>query len=481
MSQGGGSFYGFQLAEKVLVAHGLTPRLLGGDHQKLIYDDLSLPEFGVAEGEVSTEYHYTSKRNVNWSMSNEYLRRYLWMRGTYGVRLFFYQALLPDQPGLRIHMQGKKHAKLTPEKGWYDLDIREHKGGLLIQVWAIIHAIEPELCLEPSAEGLIWPGVDGPMTDARANALIATTPVYLDDRFLEKYEQSSFYETVPMKVEQAWCCSPSYGGQWSFTDCVRVGRNLISVPMRELYKPKPDREIVHANMHALDPEKVREFDKKEEHIVSKTGRFVEQLLRLAELLPVLGQHFGEPQDANDIVKISRTELCSNGWHSYPELTRLAQVAPLNMTEQVFLSRCKSIHELWQKIPNAYLRNLVVHAGHTRATVTQKGFGSLKLLQALTNILERLNRDGESLDAFGADAHPDDLSARNTALSPLFINHDLRIADAHHAGEALALLEKLGFDIASTNQGYGRALDHVFDGVISAFEHVNGQLETMLMR
>lgn len=26
----------------------------------------------------------TSKRNVNWSMSNEYLRRYLWMRGNQG-------------------------------------------------------------------------------------------------------------------------------------------------------------------------------------------------------------------------------------------------------------------------------------------------------------------------------------------------------------------------------------------------------------
>lgn len=232
MSQGGGPFYGFQLAEKVLVALGLTPRLLGSDHQKLIYDDLSLPEFGVAEGEVSTEYYYTSKRNVNWTMSNEYLRRYLWMRGAYGTRLFFYQALLPDQPELRIHMQGKKHAKLTPEGGWYDLDIREHKDGLLIQVWAIVHAIEPELCSLPSAEGLTWPGVDDPMTDARANALIDTTPVYLDDRFLEKYEQSSFFETVPFKDEQTWRCSPSYGGQWSFTDCARVGRNLVWVPMQ---------------------------------------------------------------------------------------------------------------------------------------------------------------------------------------------------------------------------------------------------------
>jgi hypothetical protein len=479
MSRGGGSFYGYQLAEKVLVALGLTPRLLGGDHQKLIYDDLSLPEFGIAEGEVSTEYYYTSKRNVNWTMSNEHLRRYLWMRGAYGTRLFFYQALLPDHLELRAHMHGQKHLQLTPEGGWYDLDIREHKGGLLIQVWAIVHAIEPELCQTPSAEGLIWPGVVGPMTNDRANALVHTTPVYLDDRFLEKYEQSTFFDTVPFKDERAWRCSPSYGGQWSFTDCVRVGRNLIWVPMRELYKPKPEREIVHAHAHALTPAKVKEFDKSEEHIVSKVGRYVEQLLRFAELLCVLGQHFGEPQDANDVIWISRAELRANGWHGYPELPRLAQVAPLDMTEQAFLARCKSIHELWQKIPNSYLRNLVVHAGHARATL--KEMGSLRLIQALANVLERLNRDGESRDAFGAGAEPGDLTGRNAALAPLFINNDLRIADAHHAGEALALLEKLEFDIASVNQGYGRALDYVFDGVIGAFAHLNQQLEMMLMR
>jgi hypothetical protein len=479
MSRGGGSYYGYQLAENVLVALGLTPRLLGGEHQKLIYDDLSLPEFGVADGEVSTEYHYTSKRNVNWTMSNEYLRRYLWMRGSYGVRLFYYQSLLPDCQEIRNLMNGERHAKITPDNGWYDLDIREHEGRLLIQVWAIVHAIAPELCAEPSAEGLLWPGVEGPMTDARANALTAITPIYLDDRFLEKYEQSSFYETVPMKVDQAWHCSPSYGGQWSFTDCVRVGRNMIWVPMRELYKPKPDREIVHAHKHVIGPEKAKEFDKDEEHVVAKTGRYVEHLLRLAELLCALGQNLGEPDVANDLVTISRTELRANGWHNYPELSRLAQVAPLDMTEQAFLSRCKSIHELWQKIPNAYLRRLVVHAGHDRGKV--KGFASLRLLQTLTNILERLNRDGESFEAFAAGAEEDDLKTRNAALAPLFINNDLRIADAHHAGEALALLEKLGFDVAAVNQGYGRALDHVFDGVIDSFAHINRQLETFLMR
>lgn len=478
-SQGGGSFYSYHLAEKVWIALGLTPRLLGGDQQKLVYDDLSLPEFGVAEGEVSTEYHYTSKRNVNWSMSNEYLRRYLWMRGAYGARLFFYQTLLPDHPEIRGLMNGEAHVVLKPEGGWYDLDIREHDGQLLIQVWAMVHAVEPDLCPAPSAEELIWPGIEGVMTLGRANALTTMTPVYLDDRFLERYEQSGFFDTVPTKVEQAWFCSPSYLGQWSFTYCIRVGRNMVQVPMRELYKPKPDREILHAHAHVLTPAKVSEFDQAEEHIVSKTDRLVSELLKLGEAFSIIGKYFGGALEPDDIVGISRAEINANGWHHYPELARLAQVAPLDMTEQAFLSRCKNIYELWQKIPNACLRALLVHAGHDRAAI--KGLGSLKLLQALTNVFERLNRDGESLDAFGAEADPADLVARNASLAPLFINNDLRIADAHNAGETLAHLESLGVDIASVNQGYGKALDHVFDTVIAAFSHVNGQAEAVLHR
>ena len=94
-SSGNGSYYSYNLAEKVWMTLGLSPRCLGGDLQQVVYDDLSLPAFGVAEGETSTEYHYSPKRNVRWLMSNEYLRRYLWMHGAYGIRIFFTRPCCP--------------------------------------------------------------------------------------------------------------------------------------------------------------------------------------------------------------------------------------------------------------------------------------------------------------------------------------------------------------------------------------------------
>lgn len=478
-SWGDGSFYGYALAEKVWMSLGLSPRVLGGEQQRIVYDDLSLPEFGVAEGETSTQYYFSAQRDVRWTMSNEYLRRYLWMRGMHGVRVFFYEALLPDGPDLRAVMAGEPHVYLAPAGGWYQLDIREFNGALLIQVWASVAAVTPDLCHEQTADGLAWPGVTGPMTHDRADALVGAEPVYLDDRFLEKYEQSGFFDSTPVNVHGQWHCSPSYLGQWGFTDCVRGGRNLIRVPMRELYKPKPDREIVHAHGYALSAAQVQAFDQAEEHIVAKTERFVAQLLDLGDGLAALGGLLSIQSTAEGFVGLSREELRRNGWLHYPALSRLAQVAPLSMTEQAFLSRCKSIHELWQRVPNGLLRDLVEKSGHARKDI--KDLGSLRLLQALSNILERLNVNGEKVDAFASNPEPGDLTIRNTALAALFVNNDLRIADAHDAGGVLKGLESLGFDTAAVNQGYGRALDHVFDGVIGGLKHFNGELSSFLGR
>ncbi|WP_245495443.1 hypothetical protein [Rhizobium ruizarguesonis] len=478
-SWGDGSFYTYMLAEKVWMALGLSMRALGQEQQRVVFDDMSSPEFGIAEGEVSGTYNYVANRNLHWTMSNEYLRQYLWMRGSWGVRLFYYQSIFPDTPALRRLMNGRKHESVGGRDTWFELDIREHDHGLLVQVWGKVFAASPERCPIQGVDDLDWPGIEGPMTHRRAEGLVERSMIYLDDRFLEKYEQNSFFASTPIKYHGLWLCSPSYGGQWSFTDCVRVGRNLIRVPIRELYKPKPDREILHAYRHALSPKQVANFDLQEEHIVAKVDRLVGQLLILGERLAMLGEEVGTPFDPEDIVKLSRKEIDANGWAGYPELQRLAQVAPVAMTEQAFLARCKSLHELYQRIPNGFLRGLVQRAGHSRKDIGE--IASLKLLQALTNIVERLNADGEQLDAFGSGAGPNDLASRNEKMGALFLNNDLRIADAHHAGGALEALTALGYDIARLNDGYGRAFDHILDKVIVAFDHLNTELKSLLNR
>lgn len=479
-SRGDGSFYTFNLAEKVWMALGLTPRAIGNDQQRIVYDDLALPEFGVAGGEVSSEYYWTASRDVSWTMSNEYLRKYLWMRGMFGVRVFFYEALVDDAPSIRAIMNGQKHIALKPNDGWYELDIREHKNKLLVQLWASVKAVSPELCPERSADGVMWPNVDGPMSHARANALVEVDPVYLDDKFLQRYEQNAFYDTTPVRVFYRWHASPSYRGQWAFTDCVRVGRNLVRVPMRELYKPKPDREILHAREFAKSAAEIANLDLSEEHIVGKVERLLAEILNLGDNVSALGAVVGLNKSAIELTGLSRAEVAANGWLHYPQLRRLAQVAPLEMNQQAFLSRCKSLHEIWQKLPDGFLKSLLERAGCAHADV--KGLGSLKLLQGLLNIVEKLNADMESADAFENHAEPEGWRARNKTMAALFLNNDLRIADAHEAiGECLQTLQDLGFDTANVNQGYGRALDFVVDGVINSLRTVNEAVSGLLQR
>jgi hypothetical protein len=480
-SWGDGSFYTFALAEKVWMTLGLTPRCLGNDVQKIVYDAPCEPEFDVVDGEISSEYHYNLKRNVSWKMSNEYLRRYLWLRGARGVRVFFYQAQLEDSRQLREVMNGQPHIVLKPDEGtqWYELDLREHKGGILLQLWASVEAVTPERCPEKDAGKLVWPGDDAPMTHDRAN-ILRHFDVYLDDRFLEKYEQSTFYDTTPIDMFGQWLCSPSYKGQWSFTECKRIGRNLIRVPIRELYKPKPDREIVHAFRYAVEPAVVEQTELEEEHIAAKVGRLLEALLRYSEGLAALGDSIGVVESSEALIGFDRAEVDANGWRNYPALSRLAQVAPLNMTQQQFLARCKSLHELLQKVPNGFLKSLLCHAGCPQKGI--KDLGSLRLTQCLLNVLQSLNDQHEALDAFISDIEPEGWQERNPKLAPLFINNDLRIADAHDAvTKCIQALQELGFDTASISVGYGRALDFVMDGVIDAISGVADQLELLLER
>lgn len=479
-SWGDGSHYTYNLAEKVWMALGLTPRCLGNEKQRLIYDDLGVPEFAIAEGEVSREYHFESSRNITWRMSNAYLRKYLWMRGARGVRTFFYQAKLPDGPELRHLMNGERHIDIKPKFGWFEIDIREDHGGLLLQVWASVDAVSCELCPELSANNITWPGVHGLVTHARADADTALHIIHLDDRFLERYEKNGFYDTRPVLSHGQWHCSPSYRGQWSFSDCRRIGRNLIRVSLRELYKPKPEQEILHAHMFALDPAVVAQFDSEEEHIASKTQRLLDELLKFGSILSRIGTMVGQEKSAEDLVGFSADDIENNGWLHYPQLSRLAQVAPLSMSQQDFLARCKSLHEIWQKVPNGFLKRILEAAGCPKKEVSE--LGSMKLIQALFNIAERLDVHGEDVNAFISKDEPEGWRANNQRLAALFVANDLRIADAHDTfANAMPRLQDLGFDTASLQQGYGRAIDFVMDGVIGAFESINAPLGRILAR
>jgi hypothetical protein len=225
---------------------------------------------------------------------------------------------------------------------------------------------------------------------------------------------------------------------------------------------------------------VAQFDPNEEHIASKTRRFVAELLALGDNLARLGAIVGQDTSVEELVGFSAIEISDDGWLHYPKLSRLAQVAPLSMSEQDFLGRCKSLHEIWQKIPNGFVKRILEAVGCPRGEINK--LGSVKLLQALLNVAERLGAHDEDANAFNSADAPEGWSEPNERLAALFVAYDLRIADAHETfALALPRRQDLGFDTASLQQGYGRAIDFVMDKVIDAFENINGPLSRILAR
>lgn len=478
-----GEGYGYALAERVWMMLGLVPRGFGNAEQRLAYDDLAAPVFDVAGGELSSRHYFSASRPVHWTMSNAHLRRYLWLNGAVGARVFFYEALVDNDPVWRERMAGRPIADLVDAPKWCRVQLRQHpvhRDRILLQVWATVVAVPP-VCLETeSPAALIWPDDAAAAVDENRRA-DHDALVYLDDRVLEHYERDSRFDTVPIVDPDGQClCSPSYGGQWAFADWVRVGRNLIRVPKYALYKAVPGAEILRVHPYAL-AEAVWQQRLTGEHIVAKVHRLVAVLLDLADELSTLSQAIGSPVDAAQVFGLSRAAVRANGWGEDPMLRRLAQVAPVNMDEQAFLARCKVLHERWQRLPDGLLRRLVIAAGVPANDVKQ--FASLRLLQALSNVVEGLNANLERVaDALPTTEAPNDWGRRNPHLAALFVTHELRNADAHVApGKVLAELERFGYDVAGLNSGYGLAFDALLDGVIASLGHVRDDLSDLRQR
>ena len=480
-SWGDGARYSYNLAEKVWMTLGLSPRVVGNDEQKIIYDDLSLPIMGVTEGDIASEFEFNLKRDIYWTMRNDYLRKYLWMTGCYGVRVFFYEAYIDDSPEVRQLLNDDGYYDGIIGNGWGQLDIREVDGKLLLQLWASVVAIPPVLCNEQDIYSLIWPGDSQPITHKQVRDIRSNKYAYLDDKFLEKYEKNNVFDTVPFKIYNHFSSCPSYKGQWGFRDCKRVGRNIIKVSFYELYRGIPDQEVYHAHQYAVSEKEFIARDSLEEHIVSKVDRLLLELIELSENLPKLVEAAnGEIILPSQFIEFDRDSYNNEGFEDFPIFQRMAQVAPLDMYQQDFLSRCKTLNEIIVRLKVGSLRRVLRALGANKDDVTN--LQGLKLLQGILNILEHLNEQLEDKSALDGSAKGIDWKKENSIIASLFVNNDLRNAESHESvEEAIKVLERLGFDTSTVSSGYGKALDFLLDGVIESIKSMNRNITDVLNR
>ncbi|WP_028112428.1 hypothetical protein [Ferrimonas kyonanensis] len=475
-SWGDGLHYSFFLAEDVWMILGLKPRLIGDSGQKVIFDNPSLPDYGVVQGDVSSEYYFGSNKDIKWTMQNEYLRKYLWMKGCVGARAFYYEKYIQRTTEVVELLAGTEHYKF--QEPWIELDIVDQGDRVIMQVWGTVQSVQPELCEELDIDSLTWPGHTDPMTRAKASDIRLREFAYIDDSFLTRYEKDNSFDAIPYYDGTSYRIDPSYGGQWSFRDCIRIGRNIVRIPFYELYRGIPDKEVYHVYDYAVDPSVIDAEKEKEEHTVSKTYRFLEELIKLNENLVLLGQVVGVALSESDISEFNRQDFEAEGLQKYPVLQKLSHVARRDMQEHDFLSRCKTINEILNKIKVGNLKKLLVAMGIAKKEINN--FQALKLLQGILNFSEALLEYGEDASAFSYASNFSDLNTRNEKLASLFINNDLRNAEAHEAvNKSIEHLANIGFDSATLKSGYSQALDFVFDSVIDSLSYLNYKLKGAL--
>ena len=475
-SWGASSHYSFFLAEDVWMTLGLKPRLIGDDEQKVIFDEVASPSHGVAQGDVSSEYYFKSNKDVKWTMRNDYLRKYLWMKGCVGVKVFFFEAFIERTKEVLGLLSGSNNFVLN--LSWIDLNIVDHGDRIILQAWGTVQSVQPQLCVELDINTLVWPGHTVPMTRPRVNDYTRSEYVYVDDAFLIKYEKDKTYEAIPFFYNNHYQVSPSYGGQWAFRDCIRVGRNLVKMPFYELYRGVPEREVYHVFDYAKDENLIDVNSLNVEHIVSKTFRFARELANINENLVSLGRFLDVPLSGSDIFEYNKDELDAEGLRNYPVLQKLSHVAPSDMQEQDFLARCKTINEIINKIKIGSLKKLSIAMGVNAKDVEK--LQTLKLLQGILNFTDVILEQNEEPSAL---KHAKDLTKFNSSnlkLAALFINNDLRNAEAHEAvGKSIEHLANLGFDSATLASGYSHALDFIFDKIIESLNNFNANLNKIL--
>lgn len=306
--------------------------------------------------------------------------------------------------------------------------------------------------------GLIWPGIAQPVTNAVAHASMFDM-VYVSDRVLGAYEGRAEYRINPEFG------SVTHGTQWSVGFCRRVGRDRIQLELKKLYEGNRSAVIRHWHAHATAKPSADEAAIKA-NIGMRAKALTYSLTRLGEAIDALSAKL--VLNAKSSTKLVRHELDYYGWYTFEAIEPIGRHVPLDITLDQFLDRCVTLAKfVVEGLLEASLRKVLLAIGVDEGAI--KGHRTLKLLDLLVKLAAVANSAGLSLSADGmviVQRSIEDAVGEEQPILPLFVLNDLRNIMAHNKDKpkdlAWAALEKVGISPGHTATGYGAALDAIYD-------------------
>jgi hypothetical protein len=462
----------------LLQHYGLSPRVLSD--LTMAWDDLSFPTFEVVRVNplaVSKSHQFVTTARVE--ILREYLEDYLltnkcvalatqW-EGRYSTGDPAFDSVVGKQNGLSAELKGRQL--------WLKRIEHLKEGDQYSDTWCTRLVMKPEKALDSDQE-LVWPDHDGPIIGSGImGGFGVMEEAYVRDEVLVAYENRPEFHVRPETGAVA------NGTWWAVGYCRRVGRDHIALELRKLYEGAQFSVIKHYSEYAVKESSLPapKSDAEKRNIGIRASEVIKGYLAYMKAIEEICDAAGLSSTAEEIGGLSEAEINYKGWWTFPKLGRLGNVAPLAMTYQQFLARCKDIFAVFEGLKSGPLRSLLRNLGIPKDQVKEEG---LKLSAFLCQLATIAKREHWSLTDDAEEVVKNwDKDTRLEFYKPLFALNSLRLADAHalSVGDPMAQASNLMvFDIEPDKfkTGWGLALDRVYDEIAKSLHDATTLLQSV---
>ena len=470
------------LDPKFAMTYGLMPR--SRSDGSVHWDNPAEPEFDVARIGAPSVYKDLAQTGTRATISRDYLQDYLSLRGMELIQVYWESRHGPQDAAAEALLGDRKQVNNKLPTREFDVR-RRHGGGFFAQVWGARHIAGPgalPITRNPLEEaGLVWPGIDLPVTMQVAQRLRPWDHVYVRDSVLATYEGRPDFH---VGAEDGHV---GYSNQWSVGPSRRIGRDVIQLEVRKLYEGAPPRVVQHFHDHAIlpTPELLSPEGRQTRNVGIRSKELVYGVADIGMMLCGIAAMFElEAVGTDAYVGLDRVWLTSNGWWNGAHVEPVRRHIPLDLSRADFLTRCLDLDKLLvEPMAERRLRPLVLAFGTPLDKISD--FRGLKLLDRIVSLCNVAVASGlvpwkSGDEILARHAEPGGELAR--PLSKLFALSDLRQAAGHRKDPDDVIpsaLERFGIDPSISRGGWGTVLDAVYDGLAAQLADINATLGGVL--
>jgi hypothetical protein len=461
---------------RLLMTYGLIPRVIpttGAIH----WDGPAEPRRDIAVCDpLVARWDFPDESPASVSMLRDYLQDYSSLRGKTAVAVFWEKHVMSDdEPELVALLGTENDVEMAAPRARVRV-LRRSDGKLHVEISGYAAIVQPgplPISVESNQYGsLKWPGIEGDVTESRAQGMLHDGWVFVRDTVLAAYEGFPEYQIHPTSG------GVSYGGQWSVPDTVRMGRDLIRLDLRTLYNSVSPKVVRHWHQHAVEPPRGAVGDLRQvPNVGSRAKALVSALLDLGDSLSAVCSDLAKsPVEASKLIRLDRPTLTRRGWWTSADIEAICRHIPAVVSNDWLLARAKALYRaVGEGFSERELRRALSAMGVPSEIM--KDLRSLKLLDLLTRLAEvavanglRLCSDGPEIYARLEEATP------SHPLTVLFALNDLRQLDAHNSDDSTknrleAALLRFGVDPATLPSAGGAACDRMYDALTGCLSRV----------